>query len=425
MPSGEFVLIVPGTGDAARSETLRGMLAPVPPDPPEAEAWEVSFHSDNRSFNSGEPLLIRIPRSQPALDRSMARELRAAYEVLGWPGVANFGAGVFGLDAYTRFLKADGLDAKSFWGPAKGEDAIKKMDKAVHRDRRPMWDAYVKARKALDHDVAQMEHAITKAAHEVATARIARCRSLLIEEAQRYLSLGEPKAASARAVLVGGRDDQKAQGQVGLRGPDGAALRAAVQELAPLTAEVESAQSALLASKASDFVNQATGAVNPVALSLLTMYMPVLHAATKAAQFIAPDADATARAAARLSRASNAHQVEFVRLSGGHPVLFRLAGEDGLDERKATEAVVEVLQDAWSAARTMEEELAADATPRKSVVWTLPMLIDVTVRQRFTGDSAFAERAGADLLQARGAKIGPFALLNMFISGIDASLFLV
>lgn len=427
MAGGEIVLVLPAAGEAAeagkRNETLP--LLERPPDPPDTETWKVDFHSDDSRFNSGQPLVIRIPRTQPALSRIMARELRAAYEVLGWPGVANFGAGVFGLDAYTRFLKSDGLDAKSLRGPATGEAAIERMDKAVDADRRALWDAYVEERRALDKNVALMERKITAAAHEIAKQRIARCRAAAIEEAQRYLSLSEPKTASARSVLAGGEAERRAQGQVGLNGPEGRALRDAVRLLAPLLAEVDASQKLLLATRASDIVNRATGQINPTALSVLTGLMPLLQAATAAAKAVSPDAEATARAAARLAKSSEAHSSEFARLAGGYPVLFRLAGEDGADEAALTRAVVEVLQDAWSAAKAMEKELLASATPKESVVWTMPILIDLTVRQRFGGEGGFAERVAADLMRVRGAKIGPFALINMFISGIDASLMLV
>lgn len=427
MAGGDIVLVVPAVGGVAGIGTRKESppLAELAPDPPEAETWQVKFYSDDRRFNSGDPLVIRIPRAPSALSRAMTRELRAAYEVLGWPGVANFGAGVFGLDAYTRFLQSDGLDAKSLRGPAEGDAAIERMDKAVEADRKPLWDAYVAARRALDMDVALMERKITAAAHEIATLRIARCRAVAINEAQRYLSLAEPKAASARSFLAGGEAERRAQGQVGLSGPEGSALRAAVRLLAPLTAEVSSSQKTLLVTRASDVVNSTTGQINPVALSLLTSLMPLVQAATAAAKAVSPDADATARAATRLAKASEAHSSEFARLAGGYPVLFRLAEEDGADEAALARAVVEVLQDTWSAAQTMERELAAAATPKESVVWTMPMLIDLTVRQRFGGDSGFAERVAADLLRVRGTKIGPCALINMFISGVDASLMLV
>src|SRR5206468_3726852 len=119
--------------------------------------------------------------------------LQAAYVIHGWPGVRQFSAGVFGLAAYGRFVDEGGLKEKSLLGPLTGEAADEELGKAVSDERRPLWNAYDAERRLLRERVVTFEKRIEKAAGEVAMARVARCRALLLAEAQRYLSLDQPK----------------------------------------------------------------------------------------------------------------------------------------------------------------------------------------------------------------------------------------
>lgn len=376
-----------------------------------AEHFEILYLAVQNWFGrnkSNPPIQLRIPSSEPSLSVTLRRELLAAYIVHGWIGVRQFTAGVFGLAAYGDFVASGGLKEKSAFGPLTGEAANEELSKAVADDRRPLWKAYDVERRLLRERVAAMEKRLEKAATDIATVRVARCRELLLAEAQRYLSLAEPKAASAAAVLAGSEADARAQSVLGLRGPDAAALLARLRELRPQFRSLEQDRRDYLASRGLQIA------------SIATIVLVPLQALAPLARMATPEPDTVASQARALAMSSDDFARAFTQAAAGFPILFRLVEADPEKEREIALAVVEILQNAWKACTALEGDLASP-----EVVWTMPKLIERTVAERFGAEAAFAERVAADMLKRVGGKIHPMEAVNYVVSGLDTALMLV
>ena len=375
------------------------------------EHFEILYLPEQKWFGGNkarEAIAIKIPAEQPSLSATLRRELLAAYIIHGWIGVRQFSAGVFGLAAYGDFVDAGGLKEKSFFGPLTGEAANEEMGKAVAEDRRPLWNAYDVERRLLRERVVALEKRLEKAAGEIASARVERCRALLLAEAQRYLSLAEPKAASAAAVLAGSDADARAQAVTGLRGPEAAALLASLRELRPRFRSLEQDRRDFLTSRGLQ------GA------AIATAILPGLQPLAPLARMAAPEPDTAAAQARALAISSDDFARAFTRAAAGYPILFRLVEADPERERDIALAVAEILQDAWKACAALESDLASP-----DVVWTMPRLIERTVAERFGAEAALAERVAADMLKRVGVKIHPMEAMNYVVSGLDSALMLV
>lgn len=414
----ELAIISLGQTDAHSS---RPALRHIDDTPLTADnSYEVKYVSNQKMFGASPgtaPVIVLLPKDEILLVPALRRELTAAYNLHGWPGVAQFAAGVFGLDRYDEFLNRNGLGARDFGGPATGDKAIGLLRDAVGKDRSRLWAAFEVERTALRRSVIKREAELTAAAHDLAKERIARCRQLLVSEAVRYLSLAEPKVANAQRLLSSGSPEGNAQAIVGLRGPDGGDLKKAVASIFPLLERLKQEQA--------DFTRSRLGEVTEQNLAKVGKIIPAAAIWASAAKALTPDAQTVRYQETSLAATSQDFASQFSQLTAAFPILFRLVDEDATNEAELTQSVVSVLQDAWSNAASFEKELNSDATPKSSTVWTLPALIDLTVRSRYGSDSPFSERVAADLLKARGAQIPPMALLNGVISAIDTGLMLV
>lgn len=361
-------------------------------------------------FGTGknEPMDIAIPSKEPGLTSVLRRELLSAYVLHGWPGIRQFSAGVFGLDAYTDLIKANGLQQRSFGGPLTGDKADEAMSKNVAEDRRPLWNAYETEKRLLRERIAEREALLQKAAWQVGQARLARCRELLLSEAQRYLSLAEPKLDSAKRVLAGGDADARVQAVTGLRGRDGPALLGALKELQPRFHALQRDRKDFLATRGLEAAEKAA------------QFLPGMQPFAALARGAGVVPDTGTMQARALAIASDDFATAFGRAAAGFPVLFRLVKADPDKEREIALAVIEILQDAWQACAALESDLG---TPE--IVWTLPKLVERAVSEKFPGDFAFTERVGADRLRRVSGEVHPMEALNFVVSGLDTALMLV
>ena len=378
--------------------------------PEQEEHFVVKYLPVQNWFGTGknEAMDIAIPSQEPGLTSVLRRELLSAYVLHGWSGVWQFSAGVFGLAAFSDFVQANGLEQKSFFGPLTGDKADEAMSKNVAEDRRPLWNVYETEKRLLRERVAEREAFLQKAAWQVGQGRVARCRELLLSEAQRYLSLAEPTLDSAKRVLAGGDADARAQAVTGLRGREGPALLAALKELQPRFRALQRDRKDFLATRG---LEAAGGAAQ-----LLPGMQPFAVLA-RAAGVIPDTGTLQARA---LAIASDDFAIAFGRAASGYPVLFRLVEADPDKEREIALAVVEILQDAWKACAALESDLG---TPE--IVWTLPKLVERAVSEKFPGDVAFTERVAADRLRRASGEVHPLEAMNFVVSGLDTALMLV
>lgn len=378
--------------------------------PEEEEHFVVKYLPVQNWFGRGknEPMDIAIPSKEPGLTSVMRHELLSAYVLHGWSGIRQFSAGVFGLDAYTDFIKANGLEQKSFRGPLTGDKADEAMSKNVADDRRPLWNVYETEKRMLRERIADQEALLQRAAWQVGRTRVARCRELLLAEAQRYLTLAEPKLDNAKRVLAGGDADARAQSAIGLRGRDGPALVTALKELQPRFRALQRDRKDFLATRGLEVVEKVA--------QVLPGLQP--YAALARATGVIPDTGAMQARA--LAIATDDFATAFSRSAAGFPVLFRLVEADPEKEREIAQAVIEILQDAWRACAALESDLG---TPE--IVWTLPKLVERAVAEKFPGDFAFTERVAADGLRRVSGEVHPMEALNFVVSGLDTALMLV
>jgi hypothetical protein len=357
-------------------------------------------------------LEIKIAAAEPEMGRTLARELLGVYAADGWSGVDQFAAGVFGLDDYSAFLASNGLKHRRFFGPLQGDDAVAAMRDHVVEDRRPLFAAFERERLALRQRVIDCRRRIRDAAVEVAAKRIERCRQLLLSEAQRYLGLAQNNDWVAARVLGGGRADAVAQGRLDKRGDEWQDLLNQLRPLQAMLVMLSSQRTQYLAARG---LQVAAGSL-PVAFQLASL--PLLSSlASELAHRVKPDAQGMQFLALEIGDVASQFQQSFLRAAAGYPILFRLVDKDASTDRDVAIAATEILQDAWQACNGLIDDLD---DPDK--VWSLPDLIELTVRERFARETDFAERVAADTVDAVEREIHPFEGINYVVQALETSL---
>ena len=296
MANSTLTFIVPGapTRPAVADAEGDAKVAAPTTTPPATEPapYALQHVVDSTRFGGAaqdRPVAFTIPSTEPGLSRALRRELLSAYVVHGVKGVEQFAASVFGQDEYSDFLMRDGQQAKRFWGPKEGDEAVEQMRPAVSPERAPLWKAFEIERVAMLAEIKRCAESLQKAATEVAAQRVATCRALLVAEAERYLSL---KGIPVKGLLSGGAEAASAVASRGPGGPEGADLVRVLQQLQPLLNRVRQEGRDLMAARGLSAAAQPTTALT----SLMTALQPLasvfavnLHTVPGAAAALAPD----------------------------------------------------------------------------------------------------------------------------------------
>jgi hypothetical protein len=434
-----YSLLAPAPDDNEFS-VQGGRTLPTPRDLTDND-WIVYFVVDpNRwgyralDFETLKIQLTRVPEDLPA---ELNQSLQSAYISYGLSGVDRFTVGVFGLDDYSNFVVQ--THAWRFSSQKlRGDALVAALRGHVADDRKDLWAAYEDSYKLLKTYIQSMRARLMKAAQQrLIYAELPNLRVDILRETRRYLSLADDSDQSALTVIKGGSRQSHTEL---LLGPDGPALLAVILALRPYLNNLRDAETQV--SKLG-WLKRLTGTAEKIA-----SLSPALPAVLALAQLTAPTPQQLDSASKRLLMVKQSFTEVLSSWAQVYPILYRLldTAPSLKDAASLAITVTDDVQEAWQASLDAASAFASDA----ELVWTLPILLDRTIRygfdpkrdvvagvassrdtidqsaaDRFEGESGFAERVAADEVTKLQAKISPLEVINGLLQVVDASTMLI